>query len=108
MKLFTSILGSLFLMLLSSNALGQTGTISGTVTDEDQKILKEFTVKLSAPIKATVDLEKGTFSFLNVPVGSYTIEVKAPGFEPFKSAEIAVLSGQNSPVKVTMTFTGLF
>lgn len=103
MKLFTSILGSLFLMLLSSYALGQTGTISGTVTDEDQKILKEFTVKLTAPIKATVDLEKGTFSFLNVPVGTYTIEIKAPGFEPFKSAEIAVLSGQNSPVTVNMT-----
>ena len=66
MKLFTSILGSLFLMLFSSYAFGQTGTITGTVKDEDQKILKEFTVKLSAPIKATVDLEKGTFTFLNV------------------------------------------
>ena len=60
MKLFTSILGSLFLMLFSSYAFGQTGTITGTVKDEDQKILKEFTVKLSAQIKATVDLEKGT------------------------------------------------
>jgi len=103
MKLFTSILGILFLTLLSSYALGQTGTISGTVNDEDQKILKEFSVKLSAPIKATLDLEKGTFTFLNVPVGTYTIDVKAPGFDPFKSANIEVLSGQNSIVVVNMT-----
>ena len=102
MKLFTSILGSLFLMLFSSYAFGQTGTITGTVKDEDQKILKEFTVKLSAPIKATVDLEKGTFTFLNVPVGTYTIEVKAPGFEAYISEAIVVTAEQISPVVVGM------
>ena len=89
-------------MLFSSYAFGQTGTITGTVKDEDQKILKEFTVKLSAPIKATVDLEKGTFTFLNVPVGTYTIEVKAPGFEAYISEAIVVTAEQTSPVVVGM------
>ena len=42
MKLFTSILASLFLIVISSLSYGQTGNINGTVTDEDQKILKEF------------------------------------------------------------------
>jgi hypothetical protein len=84
MKLFTSILASLFLIVFSSLSYGQTGNINGTVTDEDQKILKEFTVKLSAAIKPTIDLEKGTFTFTNIPAGTYTIDVKAPGFEDYR------------------------
>ncbi len=102
MKLFTSILGSLFLMLFSSYAFGQTGAITGTVNDEDQKLLKEFTVKLSVPIKATVDLDKGTFTFLNVPVGTYTVEVKSPGFEAYISEAIVVTTEQTSTVVVGM------
>lgn len=102
MKLFTSILASLFLIVFSSLSYGQTGNINGTVTDEDQKILKEFTVKLSAAIKPTIDLEKGTFTFTNIPVGTYTIDVKAPGFEVFKSETITVTEGQTSTVSVSM------
>ena len=102
MKLFTSILASLFLIVFSSLSYGQTGNINGTVTDEDQKILKEFTVKLSAAIKPTIDLEKGTFIFTNIPIGTYTIDVKAPGFEVFKSEMITVTEGQTSTVSVSM------
>jgi TonB-dependent receptor len=102
MKLFTSILASLFLIVFSSLSYGQTGNINGTVTDEDQKILKEFTVKLSAAIKPTIDLEKGTFTFTNIPTGTYTIDVKAPGFEVFKSETITVTEGQTSTVSVSM------
>jgi len=102
MKLFTSILASLFLIVISSLSYGQTGSINGTVTDEDQKILKEFTVKLSAAIKPTIDLEKGTFTFTNIPVGTYAIDVKAPGFEVFKSETITVTEGQTSTVSVSM------
>jgi hypothetical protein len=102
MKLFTSILASLFLIVISSLSHAQTGNINGTVTDEDQKILKEFTVKLSAAIKPTIDLEKGTFTFTNIPIGTYTIDVKAPGFEVFKSETITVTEGQSSTVNVSM------
>ena len=102
MKLFTSILASLFLIVISSISYGQTGNINGTVTDEDQKILKEFTVKLTAAIKPTIDLEKGTFTFTNIPAGTYTIDVKAPGFEVFKSETITVTEGQTSTVNVSM------
>lgn len=102
MKLFTSILASLFLIVINSISFGQTGNIYGTVTDEDQKILKEFTVKLSAAIKPTIDLEKGTFIFTNIPIGTYTIDVKAPGFEVFKSETITVTEGQTSTVSVSM------
>ena len=102
MKLFYSIFVTLFTILFGSVANGQTGSITGTVKDEDQKILKEFTVKLSMPIKAIINLENGTFKFVNVPVGSYTIEVKAPGFESYKSELIIVSQGQDSPIVVGM------
>jgi TonB-dependent receptor len=96
MKYFTLAFQVLMVGLFGNQIFAQTGAISGTVLDDDNKIIKEFTVRLSTTNKAEVDFEKGSFLFSSLPAGTYTYEIKAPGFETFKSENITVVEGQVS------------
>ncbi len=102
MKYFTLAFQILTIGLFTNQVLAQTGTISGTVLDDDNKIIKEFTVRLSTPNKAEVDFEKGSFLFTSLPAGTYTYEIKAPGFETFKSDNITVTEGQVSTTQAKL------
>ena len=96
MKYFTLALTFLIVGLFSSAATAQTGAISGTIQDDNNNPVKEFTVRLNVANKATVDFEKGTFIFSALAAGTYTVEIKAPGFETFKSENIIVAEGQTA------------
>jgi TonB-dependent receptor len=102
MKYFTLAFQVLMVVLFGNQIFAQTGAISGTVLDDDNKIIKEFTVRLSTANKAEVDLEKGSFLFGSLPAGTYTFEIKAPGFETFKSDNITVTEGQVSTTQAIL------
>jgi hypothetical protein len=102
MKYFTLALTLLLVGLISSTATAQTGAISGTVQDDNNNPVKEFTVRLSVANKATIDLEKGTFLFSALAAGTYTVEIKAPGFETFKSENIVVTEGQTANTQAVL------
>ena len=102
MKYFTLALTLFVVGLFSSQVNAQTGAISGTVLDDNNNPVKEFTVRLSIANKATVDLEKGTFLFSALPAGTYTVEIKALGFETFKSASLAVQEGQTTTTQAIL------
>lgn len=102
MKYFTLAFQVLMVGLFSNQFFAQTGAISGTVLDEDNKILKEFTVRLSVANKAEVDFEKGSFLFSSLPAGTYTYEIKAPGFDTYKSENITVTEGQVSTTQAKL------
>ena len=102
MKYFTLAFQVLMVGLFGNQIFAQTGAISGTVLDDDNKIIKEFTVRLSTPNKAEVDFEKGSFLFSSLPAGTYTYEIKAPGFETFKSENITVAEGQISTTQAML------
>jgi TonB-dependent receptor len=102
MKYFTLALQVLMVGFFGNQIFAQTGSISGTVLDEDNKIIKEFTVRLSTANKAEVDFEKGSFLFSSLPAGTYTYEIKAPGFETFKSDNITVAEGQVSTTQAKL------
>ena len=63
MKYFTLAFQVLMVGLFGNQIFAQTGAISGTVLDDDNKIIKEFTVRLSTSNKAEIDLEKGSFFY---------------------------------------------
>ena len=102
MKYFTLAFQILTIGLFTNQFFAQTGAISGTILDDDNKIIKEFTVRLSTPNKAEVDFEKGSFLFSSLPAGTYTYEIKAPGFETFKSENITVTEGQVSTTQAIL------
>lgn len=102
MKHLTIVLQFILLGLLNTTFFAQTGAISGSVKDDDAKVIKEFTVRLSIANKAIIDFEKGSFLFSGLPDGNYTYEIKAPGFETFKSESIDVVEGQITSTQVVL------
>ncbi len=82
------------------------GTLIGTVKDSNGALipgaalsLKETNTGSSYTSKATAD---GLFSFNELPPGSYTLTVTAPGFEAYTQSGIAVDVGSTSTVNAAL------
>ena len=75
----------LFLSLGAFSQIRETGTIHGTVTDDQGEPLPGVTVKISGPAIRSmgefyVTDQKGNYRFANLPVGPYTVSVDLQGF----------------------------
>ena len=83
-------------MLLSSLVAwaGITGSISGAVTDPSGAVIPKAevtVVEINTNVsRTTVADNQGAYSFLDLPVGSYRLEVKAPGFKSYVQTGIAL------------------
>jgi Carboxypeptidase regulatory-like domain/TonB dependent receptor len=95
----TKILGCAFLFtfLLCGTFVaraGVGGSISGTVTDSTGAVIAKASVTVTnvdTGVQQTVGSdEKGLYSFLNLPIGPYTLAVSVPGFRPYTRANIAI------------------
>ncbi len=88
------------LPLLTSSVLqAKQPTVRGKVTDEQQVALNKVTIylmssKIDAIIKTAVTDEKGVFSILNVPAGTYFVQASSVGFTTYKSEALTV-NGQD-------------
>ena len=87
---------ALSLAVMCTNLLGQTvaSSLVGTVTDPADAAIANAPVTLvstdtSATRTATTDSE-GTFRFLNLLPGKYSVTVKAPGFKSLTQTDIVV------------------
>jgi len=108
-------LGSLIvLVLLSLAAYAQTfrGAINGTVTDPSGAVVSGATVKATntatgVPISATTTSD-GQFSFQDLPLGTYKIEVSSAGFRPTAIDNVTVTAGSvyTLPVKLSAGSAG--
>lgn len=91
-------------LLSASIAFGQqiTGTLSGTVYDQAGAVVPKANVTLrneaSGDTRQSVSNSTGYFSFPAVPPGSYTLNVKAPGFEAWQLKGIAMSQGKSATV----------
>ncbi len=109
------LLGSLIvLVLLGLTAYAQTfrGAINGSVTDPSGAVVAGATVKATntatgVPISATTTSD-GQFSFQDLPLGTYKIEVSSAGFRPAAFDNVTVTAGgvYTLPVKLTAGSAG--
>jgi len=83
------------IFLLAASALASvTGSISGTITDPAGAVIPG--AKVSAVERETgihhesVSDQKGFYSFLALPVGTYTVIVRKEGFKEFRQTEIII------------------
>jgi hypothetical protein len=90
------VLGLLTLITIGSSfAQRLTGKIVGAVTDEEAAPLPGVTVQLSSPalmggVHAEVTSEKGSYRFINLPPGIYTIDFGLKGFETVHRLNVRV------------------
>ena len=73
-------------LLATSTALGQsTATLQGTVTDSKGAVVPNATVQVrnrsTAAERTTQTDNDGNYQFAALPVGLYTVEVRAQGFK---------------------------
>ena len=95
-------LSFLFVLLLSVRVLAQEGgLVSGTGKDATGMTLPGAVLKLDRFNRYTVSDNDGYFEFLNVPAGSYRVEVEYLGYEP-AVLEATVTAGGNAVVDFVM------
>src|SRR5215471_3045088 len=83
------------------------GGISGIVADPSGAAVSNANVQAvqdgTGQLHQTVSSSAGEFTFQDVPLGTYTITVSAPGFETVKTTKVPVSAGAvyNLPVKLS-------
>jgi hypothetical protein len=86
-----SLLAALFILAFAACA-GVGGRISGTVKDSSGAVVTKATVSITnadtGVRQALATDDNGAYSFLNVQVGRYTLEVSADGFRPYQRTGI--------------------
>jgi hypothetical protein len=109
------LLGSLVVLaLLGVAAYAQTfrGAINGTVTDPSGAVVSGATVKATNSATAVavtaVTTSDGQFSFQDLPLGTYKIEVSSAGFRPVAFDNVTVTAGgvYTLPVKLSAGSAG--
>jgi hypothetical protein len=86
-----SLLAALFILAFAARA-GVGGRISGSVKDSSGAVVTKATVSITnadtGVRQALTTDDNGAYSFLNVQVGRYTLEVSADGFRPYQRTGI--------------------
>ena len=89
--------------------IGNSSTVTGTVTDPSGAVVAGATVTIHDPVSAyersaTTD-SSGSFSFPNVPFNPYHLSVTAKGFGPY-AQDVDVRSSVPLAVKISLTVAG--
>ena len=92
--------------VLHAQAAG-TGSIQGTATDPTNAVISGASVTLTNDAtlvqRRAVTDDSGLYTFPNVPIGTYKIEIVAKGFQTYSRTGIVLEVGSSIAVNVTMT-----
>ncbi len=100
--------GLTLLALLSPRVLAQQtlGGITGTVSDRNGSVLPETTVTIVGDQTKLTRIQQtnanGSYDFVNLPIGTYTVTVIHAGFETQKLPTIPVQADRTATLNVTM------
>src|SRR5438034_3071925 len=99
-------LAALFGASTLASAQQQTGEIFGKVTDASGAVLPGVTVTLTAPHLlqplTAITSETGTYQFLRLNIGSYTVKFELAGFKSVVNEGIVVNVGFSAQVNAQM------
>lgn len=102
---------TLSVLLLPANAqtIG-TGNIRGVVTDNSGAVLPNAsitTVNAATQVKRTATTDSnGAYSFPNLPIGTYNIDVTASGFNRYRQSNIILDVGSSIAVNIVLEVGG--
>lgn len=106
-KLCLGLIFCLIFFALSLAQITQTGTLNGTVYDQDKNPLPGVTVSISSPAlilpkMETVTTERGHFRFPALPPGEYRVVFQLPGFKTLVREGIRVTVGVTTTLDVVL------
>lgn len=88
---------------------GGRASVSGLVSDQTGAVLVGATVKISnagGTVQTGVADDKGAYAFKDLPAGSYTITVTAPGFKDFVADHVMLSAGIPLPLDAQLEPAG--
>ena len=100
---------AVLVLLAMSAALsaGDGGTLLGTVTDPHNAVVVGAKVTATAPTtgmkRSVVTDGQGFYSFQNLAVGTYDVQVEAPGFKPLRRTGVVINVNSKSVVDASLT-----
>lgn len=101
----------LALVALAAPAWTQTitGSISGTVTDEQGGVLPGVSVTLTGKTgtRSTTTGADGSYRFAGLDPGTFDVRAEVTGFRPLKRENISVSLGKTSPVDFALKVGGM-
>lgn len=71
-----------------------TGSIAGTVTDDEGNGVAGATVVTDPPTATATTAADGTYAIADVEPGTYTVTASHDGFEPLAGVEVTVVAGE--------------
>src|SRR5215212_3657350 len=85
-------LSACFAIAPAAYAQTQTGTVEGKIVDQQNAVLPGVNVTLTGPrgSQTTVSEGDGTFRFVGVAPGTYTLKAELPGFLPQEQTDVLV------------------
>jgi hypothetical protein len=108
-KLFqATVLAAAVVMIAPATSIAQiqTGTITGLVTDEQNAVLPGVTITLTSPAlirqQTAVTNERGVYSFIALPPGTYVVRFELQGFAPIDRSDIPVRVAVVTTIDQTM------
>lgn len=70
-------------LLVAMHVYGQSGTLTGLVTDEQGNVLIGASVTIDDAVSSQITGRSGRFAFSDLPAGSYTLRVSHVGFSVY-------------------------
>lgn len=94
---------------LSANAQTLSGTVAGTVTDQQGQVLPGVTVVLTGRTGSVEQIADaaGLFRFVGLQPGTFSVRAELSGFRPFEQHDIVVGIGTTVQVRVALEVGGL-
>lgn len=87
--------------MLSLHAFGQSGTLTGTVTDEQGNTLVGASVTIGDADSPRITDQSGTFTFSNLPAGSYTLRITHVGYTEY--TDHIRFNGRDTELSIRLT-----
>ncbi|USQ78187.1 carboxypeptidase regulatory-like domain-containing protein [Ornithinimicrobium faecis] len=81
---------------------GESGTVTGTVSDQSGAPLAGATVNVNDTDLSTTSAEDGTFTIADVPAGTWTLGAAADGHTPETIPDIDVEAGSSTTVDIIL------
>ena len=101
-----TILAGIGLCVLSALAQQTLGGITGVVSDTSGDVIPNASVSVvdeqTSLTRTTTTNGSGSYAFVNLPIGSYTLTYKAEGFDVQRTQRIAVQSNRTATVNVAL------
>ena len=84
--------------VLPAFSQGVNGTITGTVTDPTGSVISGAAVEAAnvetGALYTAASTNAGNYAIPNLPVGTYTVTAKVPGFKTYSHTNLAIAAGQ--------------